>query len=244
MKVLTAQGETEALRNAPADPFTLFNESISDLLLEAENFLDGKDIENEEQEQAIASILTRLRREASGADDARKAEKKPYDDAGKAVQAKWQPLLQKADLAVGAAKTVLAKYLQRKEDALRAAAEAARQEAERQAAAARKAAENVSPGDLAGLSTVKHLTENAIALEKQAGKLEKGKAQAKGGERAVGLRSIWTPALTDPVAALKHYRETQPSALKEWLLDQARQDVRAGKRAIPGFAISEEKTAA
>lgn len=225
------------------EPFLLYNESIHDLLIEANNYLDGKDIENEEQEAAVASILTRLRREANAADDQRKAEKKPHDDAGKEVQAKWMPLLEKADLGVQCAKSALTRFLRKKEAAQQAAAEAAAEEARQQAEAAAQAAQNVREDDFAGQTTVRVLRENAAAAEKIANRLGNERVQAKGGERAVGLRSVWTPTLTDPVAALKHYRERQPDALKEWLLEQAQRDVRAGSRAIPGFTIDKSRVA-
>ena len=231
------------IANAPADPFVLISESINDLLLEAENFLDGSPIETEEQEAAVASILTRLRREANAADDQRKAEKKPHDDAAKAVQTKWTPLLSKADLAVQCAKNALAAFLQKKEAAQRAAVEAATEEARRQAEAAAQAAQQAKPDDLAGRQTARILQENAAAAEKQAARLARKPVQAKGGERAVGLRSVWTPTLTDPVAALKHYREREPDELKIWLVEQASKDVRSGARSIPGFTITETRTA-
>jgi len=70
---------------------------------------------------------------------------------------------------------------------------------------------------------------------------DKDKALAKGGERATGLRSYFTPVLTDPKAALTHYVQTRPDELKAALLRLAEQDVREGKRSIPGFEITEEK---
>src|SRR3546814_5281822 len=72
----------------------------------------------------------------------------------------------------------------------------------------------------------------------------KAKAHASGGSRAIGLRTYYTAELVDPVAALKHYKQAQPEALKAWLLDQGQKDVSAGKRAIPGFAIKEDRRAA
>lgn len=236
--------KTATLSNAPADPFTLFSESISDLLLEAENFLDGGDIETEEQEQAVASILTRLRREAGGADDARKAEKKPHDDAGKAVQSKWQPLLQRAELAVTTAKTVLGRYLQKKDAAQRAAAEAARQEAERQAVAARKAAEQASPADLAGQTTARVLQENAAAAAKTADRLEKAKPQAVGGERAVGLRKSFRAEIEDATAFARWVWAQRRGELLTFLEAVAQREVRGGRTDIPGVKTIEDKKAA
>src|SRR3546814_9883754 len=65
-----------------------------------------------------------------------------------------------------------------------------------------------------------------------AAKADKTKAHASGGSRAIGLRTYYTAELVDPVAALKHYKQAQPEALKAWLLDQGQKDVSAGKRAI------------
>lgn len=243
MKAMTAQGEVSLSHNAPADPFTLLSESIDDLLLEANNFLDGKAIETEEQEQAVASILTRLRREANAADEARKAEKKPHDEAAAAVQAKWNPLIDKGRQAVSTAKTALTAFLRKKEEAQRAAAEAARMEAERQAAAARQAAEQASPTDLAGQTVARHLADNAAAAAKQAEKLGKAKVQAKGGERAVGLRSSWSAQITDPIAFGKWAWEHRRDDYWAFLEQLAEREARHGPRDIPGLKINEERKA-
>lgn len=229
--------------NAPSDPFALLTESIEDLLIEANNQLDGNGIENEEQEAAVASILTRLRREAGAADDQRKAEKRPHDEAAKAVQEKWAPLLSRAGDAIKAAKSALSSYLVKRAEAQRAAAEALAKEAEEAAEAAALAASNVRDDDLAGRTTVRVKREAAAALQKRAERAAKAPVHATGGERAVGLRSVWTPALVDPAAALKHYRERHPEELKAWLAGQAEKDVRAGARSIPGFTITESKRA-
>lgn len=229
--------------NTPPDAFTLFAESIDDLLLEAANFLDGAEIENEEQEAAVASILTRLRREANAADDQRKIEKKPHDDAGKAVQAKWAPLLSRADLGVTTAKNALTSFLMKKDEAQRAAANAALEEARKLAEVAAQTASVANPESLADQTALRARQEAAVAADRHATRLAKARPQAKGGERAVGLRSVFTPVLSDPVAALRHYRERQPAELKVWLLEQAQRDVRAGARSIPGFTINETQVA-
>ncbi len=235
--------EINAKHNQP-EPFTLYSESIGDLLLEAENFLDGKDIETEEQEQAVASILTRLRREANAADDQRKAEKRPHDEAAKAVQAKWQPLLSKADLAVGVCKNALAKRLEAKEAAQRAAAEAARQEAARQAEAAVQAAASVSDTDLAGQTTLRVLRENAADLEKKAAKLDKKPVRATGGERAVGLRASYSAEVIDPKEFGRWLWENRREEYLAFLTARAIHESKNGDRGIPGIRIITERKAA
>lgn len=229
------------LANAPA-PDILFKEEVDDLLLEARNYLDGEPIANEEQAQAVSSLLNRLRRVAKDADEARKAEKKPHDESAKAVQAKWTPIISKAELAQTTAKQALAPWLCKVEEDQRRAAEVAHQEAERLAAAAREAHAN-SVGDLEAAETAERVLKAAAAAERDARKADKARPLATGGERAIGLVDVFTPVLTDPTAALRHYKEHQPDALKEWLLEQAKTDIRAGKRAIPGFTINHERQA-
>lgn len=233
---------TALLANMPAEPAVLFAEEVDDLLLEARNWLDGKPIENEQQAEAVSSLLNRLRRVAKDADEARKVEKKPHDEAGKAVQAKWTPIIGKAELATSTAKQALAPWLQKIEDDNRAKADAARAEAERMAALAREAHQRAT-GNLEAQKDAERLLKAAKAAEKDAARAEKQKAHATGGERAVGLRSVWTPTLTDSCAALRHYRERQPEDLKSWLVEQAERDVRSGARSIPGFTITEERKA-
>jgi hypothetical protein len=229
--------------NAPTDPFEAFELELNSLFEEAENYLDGQPIENQEQADDISRILSRLRKATKDADEFRKAEKRPHDEAAKAVQLKWMTPIDRAKLAEDTAKNALAAFLRKQEEAQRAAVEAAKQEVARQASAAAQAAEQARPDDLAGQTTARVLKQNAIAAEKEADKLANTRVQVRGGERAVSLRSVWTPALTDACAALRHYRERQPDELKAWLLEQAAKDVRAGARSIPGFDVTESKVA-
>jgi hypothetical protein len=230
------------LANAPTDPCTLFKEEIDDLMLEARNYLDGEPIANEEQANAVSSLLNRLRRVAKDADEARKVEKKPHDDAAKAVQAKWTPIISKAELATSTAKQALAPWLRQVEEKQRHEAELARQEAERLARIAAEAHAKAT-GNLEAQEDAERLLKAAAGAEKRAAKADKVRPLATGGERAVGLVDRYTPELADPVEALKHYKAAQPAALKQWLVEQAQADVRSGARAIPGFTIHHERVA-
>lgn len=232
---------TTLLANAPADPAVLFKEEIDDLLLEARNYLDGEPIANEEQANAVSSLLNRLRRVAKDADEARKTEKKPHDDRAKAVQARWTPIISKAELAASTAKQALAPWLRQIEEQQRREAEVARIEAERLGKIA--AETHASAADLQAQEDAERLLRAAKGAREHAARTEKQKAHARGGERAVGLRSVWTPALIDACAALRHYREHQPDSLKQWLVEQAEKDVRAGARSIPGFKLTEARVA-
>ena len=229
--------------NLPPDPFEAFKLDLESLYEEAGNFLDGEPIANQAQADDVSALLNRLRKSIGGAEEARKAEKKPHDDMSAAVQKKWVPVIDSAKLAAETAKKALASFLVSQDEAQRAAAQAAFEEARKQAEAAAQTAQVANPDSLADQTAVRVRQENAAAALKLAQKLDKARPQARGGERAVGLKTRFTAILTDPVAALKHYRERQPEALKEWLAEQGQRDVRAGAREIPGFTIEPVKGA-
>ncbi len=224
-------------------PHDAFTAHIGDLFTEATHFLDGEPISTEGQATAVSALLDQIRKASKDADKARAEEKKPHDDAGKAVQAKWKPLLDKADLAVNAAKKALAPWLLKVEEENRAKAEAARKEAEAKAEAAHAALAAADTSNLAAQAEAEALVKEAAKADKLATKAEGAKAHATGGARAVGLRSYFTPELTDPAAALSHYRATQPGALRAFLVTLAETDVLNGARTIPGFEVIEERRA-
>ncbi|RAK51628.1 hypothetical protein DJ017_17485 [Phenylobacterium soli] len=182
-----------------------------------------------------------IRKAAKDADKARAEEKKPHDDAAKAVQAKWKPLLDKADLAVTTCKRALAPWLQAKEAAAREAAEAARREAEEKARIAAEAMRQTTLEDLAGREQAEALLKDAKAAEREASRAEKARPNASGDTRAVTLRSVFRAELVNPSDALKHYVAHHPEAIKACLQQLADTDVRGGKRQIPGFTVHEEK---
>ncbi len=227
--------------NPPVDPFDAFDTHLGDLFLEARNFLDGAGVNSEPEAEAVSKLLDMIRTAAKDADKARAAEKKPYDDAGKVIQAKWKPLLDRAELAVDTCKRALGPWLRKQQEAAQAAAEAARLEADAKAAEAAEAMRATDVTDLAGREQAEALVEAAKLAERDAARAEKVRPQATGGARATTLRSYWRAELTDASAALRHYVATDPDAIKACLLGLAETDVRAGKRSIPGVAAIEEQ---
>lgn len=227
--------------NPPADALGAFTTHITDLRLEAGNWLDGSPIENQAQADEVSRLLDELRRARKDADAARAEEKKPHDDQAKAVQAKWKPLLDTADLAADGCKKALAPWLQKVEEQQRAAAEAARREAERQAEEARAALAAAAGNDIAAREEAEALVTQAKAAERAASKAEQERPQAHGGARATSLRTSYEPVLTNGVEAARHYWTAERDACEAFFLSLAQKDVRAGKRQIPGFEIREER---
>ena len=217
--------------NPPA--FEAFSLHIEELFALVSDTTAGGTVDNDEQDAALDSLLDDLRKAKKDADAERAAEKKPYDDAAKAVQAKWKPLLERCDMAMDEIKRLLTPYRTAKQKAKDEAARKARDEAEAKQRAAQEALR--ASDDL----------ETRFAAESELKQAQKLTAVANKIDRtATGLRTYWIAELVDPVAALKHYRERQPEALKAWLLDQAQRDANAGARAIPGFEVKEARRAA
>lgn len=243
MNAILADAPAPAGHNNPPEPtaFEAFETHIGDLFEEAKNHLDGAGVNTDAEAEAVSKLLDLIRTASKDADKARVEEKKPHDDAGKAVQAKWKPLLERAELAVTTCKKALAPFLAQKEAEARAAAELARQAAEEKA---RQAAEAMRAAELTNLEAREHaeaLVKDARRAEAAANKAEKARPQAAGGARAVTLRTTYRPELVSPSDALKHYVATRPDAIKACLQQLAETDVREGKRALPGFTIHEEK---
>jgi len=225
----------------PEDAFAAFNAHIGDLFEEAKNFLDGAGIASEPEAEAVSKLLDLIRTASKDADKARAAEKKPHDDAGKFVQAKWKPLLDRCDLAVDTCKKALTPWLQKKAAEQAAAAEAARAEAEARQAAAAEAVRQTDVGDLAGREAAEALVKDAAKAEADAKRADRARPQATGGARATTLRTYYRPELTDASAALRHYVATNPAAIKACLQGLAETDVREGRHTIPGFTVISEQ---
>lgn len=193
----------------------------------------GATVENDDQDAALDDLLDQMRKAKKDADAERAAEKKPHDDAGKAVQAKWKPLLDRCDMGMAEIKNLLTPYRNAKQKAKDEAARIAREEAAAKEQAAREALQ--SSEDL----------EERFAAEEQFKQAQKLKAVANKIDRsATGLRTSYRAEITDYAALLRHYKERRPDDLKAWLVEQANRDVRAGERGIPGVTVVEERNAA
>jgi len=237
--------------NPPAEPnpFEAIRISIDDHLTEARNWADGTEIENQAQADEVSRLIEDLRLDSDAAEALRVEQKKPHDDAVAEIQARFNPLIAdlknkqpgKVPLAIRALKATLGAYLQKLEDAKLALARKAREEADAAAKAAAEAARAAAPSDLAALEAAEELVAEAKDAATFAKYAENDKAQARGGSRAMGLRSYWIPTLTAPREAVEHYIATDPQAVKDFLLKMAEVDIRNGKRTLPGFTITEER---
>jgi hypothetical protein len=231
--------------NNPPEPTPLetFKLHIDDLFETAAGFLDGTGVANDEQAEFVSKLLSDARDAGKDADKQRVIEKKPHDDAGKAVQAAWKPLIERAELTAETCKKALAPWLKAKDDALRAVAEAAAKEAEEKAAAARALHQAAEATDLAAQEAAETALRQAEEAAKAAAKADGAKAHATGGSRAVGLVSVWSAEIEDRRLALNHYIQAHPGEFVAVIQALADHEARHGPRTAPGIKFTEERVA-
>ena len=240
---LSTTGNDRIKPGGNMSPFDAITLKIDELYAEAKNWADGEPIASEEVAAAATAVFNALHDAGKEAESLRVEEVKPLDDAKAAIQAKFHPLI--GDTKAGKGKVVLGKSalsdvltawraeVKRQKDA---AALKARLEAEEEA---RKAAEamKATSGDLEARERAEEQLALAKDAERYATRLEK-KA-----ETGNGLRTVWVPELTDLNAAIKHYWASQRDRFAALVTELAAEDVRAGKRTIPGFTVTETKKA-
>lgn len=232
-----------------ATPFDLIAESATDLLTEARNWADGSAVETQEQADTVSRLIEELRLNAKAADEARKDENKPHDEAKAAVQAKYAPLFADPKTkapgqvfkAIDALKATLAPFLRKLDEEKREAERIAREAAEAKAREAQEAMRQAAANDMAAREEAEAKVRDAEAAQKAAKTAASDKAHATGGSRAMGLRTVWKAHMADAHAAAAHYWRTNPEAFTALLQKLADDDVRSGKRSVPGFEIVEER---
>lgn len=240
-------GEPVHLSNEPS-PFDAVRINIEDLFTQAKGFLDGEPVTSQAVADEIGALLAEIRQAEKAADEARKLENKPFDDGKAEVQERYLPLIGnttrvkgKTVLASEACKAALAPFLKAQDDAKREAEKVARQQAEAAQAAAAEAHKAAATDNLEAKEAAEALITQAKQAEAAAKRAENDRAHVTGGARATALRTVWRADMVDPHLAAAHYWRTNPTAFNAVLQKLAEDDVRAGKRTIPGFDVVEDR---
>lgn len=246
---LAAEPATIGHNGGPeADPWEGLRVHLDDLLSEAHNWADGTNVENQAQADEASRLIDDLNKAAKLADAQRVAEKEPHDKAIAEIQGRYNPYIAdpktknpgKVWKAIDALKAAVKPYLERLRAEQEAEAKRKRDEAEKAAAEAAAAAKAAAANDLAAQEDAEAKIKLAEQAQADAKRAESAKAQARGSSRAMGLRTAYVAHLTDRKAALLHYVATRPDEVVSLLQRLADQDVREGKRTIPGFEVREE----
>lgn len=235
------------------DPIVLHANHIDNLVLETGNWADGKDIQNEAEAAEVERLLGLLSEAIEEAEAERDEQIAPLTTQVTTIREAWYPLIGETKKITGSAiraKKVLLEVKTKwgNQVTARAAAEAARlrQKAAEEAAAAREAAQAAS-GNLEATAQAEDLIRQAQTTLRS--------SNAVASTHIKGMRDNWVvvgllPEVEDgdrkisgSTALLRHYTSTNPDRVREALLEMARQDVRDGKRSLPGLIIENQRRA-
>jgi len=212
-------------KNETADPAEMMADQIDAALRGLADYADIRDDEAAAKAQSLRSRLLELSGEA---DKTREAQKKPHLEAGRAVDAVWQPLVKKAKEGADAIRKALGAYETRKDQERRAAETKAREdEMKRQREAALNASPVTGPNAVLPVEVPKQPAPEPI------------QTQVRGAYgRAATVKTVKVATVTDQDAAygfLKAHKE-----MVELLGKLAQRAVDAGYD-VPGVTVEERK---
>lgn len=230
--------------NPPAPtPFEAVKIHMDDLLVEARNWADGQAVESDAQAAEVDRLIDDLRKAEKAADEARKEEVAPLDLQRDAIQDRYNEYIAplknrkpgKLSVALAALKATVEPWRKKKADEAAAAALAKRLEAEKKAAEAAAAMRARDTSNIADVEAAEALVSAAETAEREANRA------AKAATTGTGLSTYFEAVMTVQRDAIIHYMHDQPAAFVTLCQQLADQDVRSGKRVIPGFTVEERK---
>lgn len=232
-------------------PFEVVQAQINDLYGEAANWLDGTPVQSQDEAAAIQSLMRLIQAAEKQADEARKYEAKPHDEAKSEIQDRYNLLIGKTKTVTGltvraidACKQALMPWLKKLDDEIKATAEAARMEAEAKQRIAMEAMKQRDGTDLAASERAEALALEAKRAESDARRAENTKATAKGEGRAASLRTSYRAEITDMREFARYAWEFRQQELFEFMRCLAQQVVNTGRAQIPGVKVHEDRKVA
>ncbi|MGV4796171.1 hypothetical protein [Rhizobium sp. F40D2] len=236
--------------NLPTDPFEALQVEFAAEREQAEAFMK-KPITTQAEADRAAIWSKRLSTIAKKATDLHKVEKQPHLDAGRNVDNKWRDLKEEPDALSKKLKRHMDAFLQeeaRKERERQAAARAEADRIQREADAARVAAEKAAAkndNDAASIAAQNNAIAEAERLAQQAAQAERD-AQARNASAGrtgakVSLRTFVFAEITDFDALLLALRDRVE--IKEVVETLANRAARSGVE-LAGMAIRSEQRAA
>lgn len=228
-------------------PFDTVRDKINDLYGEAKNWLDGEPIANQEQANEVQKLMRLIQAAEKEADEARKEEARPHDEAKAAIQDRYNILIGKTKTVTGltvraidACKQALKPWLLKVDEENRRREEELRKEAEAKRLAAMEAASQRE--SLEGRERFEQAVQDARQAEDDTRRAARSKASAKGEGRAVTLRDRYVPEVTDYAEFARHVWSAHRSDLFAFLDGQAAKIVGSGiHHGIPGVTVHHER---
>lgn len=195
--------------NNPPDPIDTALAPFGDAIEEAQNWLDGEPIENEEQLRATDELLKTIKTAIKELNAARDDATKPLHEAWKTEVARWKPTqddLERISKGIVAAQDPFKRALAAKKEAEKRAAweaaEKARKEAE-EAAFSAKASD---------IEAQREAAEKAALAQRAA-----QEASAKSKDKVKGMRTVQKYEIEDHRAALHWIAQNDRAAMTAFI---------------------------
>lgn len=230
----------------PFDPI-----EVADLAATADAFLNACDIwrtteiDSDDLAEQLTDQIAGLRANKKAVDEARKAAKKPHDDAGKAVQEAYTPILTRYERALKVMLDKAGAWLDRKRAEAEAQRRREREEAERQAEEARRmamdAAATDSIDDQIAAEEAAKAAEKAMKAAARDVKVNVGSASGAG--RTVSTRTRKEVEITNVRVVFMRYQDRPEVAEVLHRLATAEANSKGFEGDIPGTTITTKTVA-
>ena len=219
--------------NLPPDPLDEAIAPFADDIAEAENWLDGKRVDDEKQMKAVDAILREIKSAEKAVKLAEESEAKPIYDQWKAAKARYAPTID--DL--GRIKKGLAALVGNFKTELARKKEEARREMERQARiAAEEAAKAAREADVADIEA-----QRAAQAKAEEADMARKAASAAAKDKVTGLRTVHKHQIDDYRAALHWIAQNDKPAMTQFIEEYVRKNCR--DKSIDGVKTWKEKEA-
>lgn len=198
--------------NNPPDPIDAALAPYSDVISEAENWLDGSPVETEDQMKAVDALIAEIRKCGTDIGKAKKSSTAPLHDAWKAEVARWKPTEDDIERIKKGLAALVDPFKRKLAEAKAEAEREARAEAERKRREAEAAARNADAADIESQRAAAQAQADAEAAQKAAAKASK--------DTVKGLRTVTRYEITDHKALLhwiaKNRRDDVTAFIDEW----------------------------
>ena len=216
-------------------------DQIKDYSASALAWLRQAGIKDKTSADVAANYRAELLRLSKEADREREIEKRPHDDASKAVQAKWKPLIDEASNAANTIRNELTQFMRAEEQRLEAERRK-KWETEQKAVAAERERIEAERAKLMRDDPIAALTSNEPELPMAPPPPDPVKVNAGGQRgRAAGLRTVTKYVVTDHAKALAFFADSED--VRELVQKLSERASKAGV-AVPGVEKTETKVAA
>ncbi|TWI32777.1 hypothetical protein [Paracoccus sulfuroxidans] len=215
--------------NNPPDAIDEITARFDDARAEAENWLDGNEVQTEGQMKAVDALRKDMREFRMALEAGQKSSSAPLYDAYKAEHGRWKPTLEDAQ-RIEKGLVALVDSFKRKLAAEKAEAE---RKARAEAAAARRAAEEAArAADASNIEAQREAAAAQFAAEEA-----QRRAVAASKDTVKGLRTFEVTEVLDPRGLINWIAKNRKDDLAEWMGDYARRN----KLHIPGVVETRQE---